>query len=277
MPAIHPPRLRQQVEELVVQYADADRFSRLLKDLFIYYGEQTKRANPQTKQTISLPSGNVPLPVLREVVNQMAPYAENAPHAVLNLCRALWKQPLMESRQLASMLVGKLPVTQMEQTLQTVEDWAKDNHEDRLLESMAVNSLRQIEQEAPEELLARVHSWLALEDDSLPQPQRRNLLKLGLSALVPFASDPNFQNLPRLYTLLTPHISGAPKVLRPYLLDVLLPLARRSPQEVAYLLRTELTDNHSQQVVWLARRTMEALPEENRERLRGVVGRRKRE
>lgn len=277
MPAIHPPRLRQQVEELVVLYADAERFSRLLKDLFTYYGEQTIRASAQTKQTISLPSGNVPLPVLREVVNQMAPYAENAPHAVLNLSRSLWQQPLMESRQLAAMLVGKLPASQIEQTLQTVEDWAKDNHEDRLLESLAGKSLRIIEQEVPEALLERIQAWLAPDDDSLSDSQRRNLLKLGLSALVPIASDRNFENLPRIYTLLAPHISGAPKSLRPYLLDVLLPLARRSPQEVAFILRSELTENHNPQAVWLARRTMDALPEENRERLRGLVGQRKRE
>ena len=118
MPAIHPPRLRQQVEELVVQYADAERFSRLLKDLFTYYGEQTKRSDQQAKQAISLPGANVPLPVLREVANQMAPYAENAPHAVLNLCQTLWQQPLMDSRQLAAMLIGKLPVSQLDQSLE---------------------------------------------------------------------------------------------------------------------------------------------------------------
>ena len=43
MPAIHLPRLQQQVETLSEHYADADKFSRQLRDLFTYYGDKTRR------------------------------------------------------------------------------------------------------------------------------------------------------------------------------------------------------------------------------------------
>jgi hypothetical protein len=63
----------------------------------------------------------------------------------------------------------------------------------------------------------------------------------------------------------------APNVLRPYLHDLLRPLARRSPQEVAFILRTELAQSPNKNLLWLARRTLEDLPPEHRVNLRELI------
>lgn len=277
MPAIHLPRLQQQVEGLIEHYADAEKFSRQLRDLFNYYGDKTRRPSQKGKKAFGLPSENVPAPVLRQVVMQLTPYAENTPHAILNLSRSLWKHPILEYRQLAAMLIGKIPVSNIEETLNLIQKWILETPEEDLLSVLAANSLASIRQEAAEVLLERIEKWLAPEKEDLTKSQILAMQKLGLHALLPFIQDPEFENLPRIYALVKPLLRDSAKALRPYLLDLLLPLAGRSPQEVAYILRSMLEEDPNPHLSWLARRTMEALPPENRERLRPLVSPRREE
>jgi len=273
MPAIHLPRLQQQVEGLIEHYADPEKFSRQLRDLFNYYGDKTRRPSLKSKKVIGLPSENVPAPVLRQVVMQLTPYAENTPHAILNLSRSLWNHFVMEYRQLAALLIGKIPISHQEDTFKLVQEWNLQNQEELLLSVLSANSLATIRQEAPETLLTRIETWLAPapDDESLNKSQIIALQRLGLNALLPFIQDPGFENLPRIYTLIDPLLRESAKALRPDLLDVLLSLASRSPQEVAYMLRALLEEDPSVQITWLARRTLDALPPENQARLKPLV------
>jgi len=282
MPAIHPPRLRQQVSELIQNYADPEKFLRKLRDLFAFYGDQTKRVSPRSMKTTGLPSAHVPKPVLRQVVLQLTPYAETVPHAVLVLARSLWEQPQLEHRELATLLLGKLPLNYSNEVLSLIPKWCRQNHEETILVSLAANSLEKIQKEDPDLMLSHIEAWLYPEPDSSeaePPPSQKstpavelNLHKLAITALVPMANSPSFVNLPKVYNLLKPMLSEAPSTMRPYLLDLLRPLARRSPQEVAYILRTELTQSpSSKHLIWLARRTMDVLPAEHQGNLRSLI------
>lgn len=271
MPAIHLPRLRQQVEHLVEHYADAEKFGRELKHLFTYYGDKTLRPSKLVRRPVGLPSENVPAPVLRQVVVQMTPYAENTPHAILSLVRGLWKHPVLEYRHLAALMIGKLPASQAEETLRLVTEWGQTSPEEILLNALAANSLATLQQDAPDKVLDQIRIWLYEPSETSSLAQRTSLQKLGLAALQPYATDPEYENLPRLYALLTPLLKDAPKALRPYLLDLLLPLARRAPAEIAYLLRNLLEEDTNQHLVWLARRTLVALPPETQTRLQPLI------
>ncbi|MBN2551072.1 MAG: DNA alkylation repair protein [Anaerolineales bacterium] len=273
MPAIHLPRLQQQVEALSEHYADPEKFSRQLRDLFTFYGDKTRRPSEQARKAPRLPIENVPAPVLRQVVTQLTPYAEKTPHAILNLCRGLWQHPILEYRLLAAMLLGKAAISHAEETLDLVQNWALENKEEQILQTIAGSSLSTIRQQDANQLLSRVQNWLSPDEKDFRSAEITSLQKLGLSALLPFVEDFGFANLPRIYALITPLLRQSPRLLRPYLLDLLIPLARRSPQEVAYLLRTELEAEPSEQLKWLGRRTLPALPEENQARLRPLVSR----
>ena len=279
MPAIHLPRLRQQVDELVQYYAEPEKFLRELADLFEFYGDHTRRPNQKTQKPITLPEVNVPPPVLRQIVLDLTPYAENAPHAVLVLVRLLWQRAVLEYRLLATQLLGKLPLSYTGDIYRLVQVWTLENHEDVLLDSLSTYSLESLQREDPAGLLETIETWLSDapdEEQSQEEPPARKLtpaekrtqVKLGLLALRPFVRDQNFQNLPRIYSLLKPMMHTSPKAMRPYLLDLLRPLARRSPQEVAFILRTELEGEDPVNVAWLARRLLPELPPEHQERLR---------
>ena len=273
MPAIHLQRLKQQVEGLVEHYADPEKFARHLQDLFTYYGDKTRRPSQKSKKAIGLPSENVPAPVLKQIVLQLTPYAETAPHAVLNLSRSLWQHQILDFRQLAAMLIGKVPASYAEETFKRIESWSLGNREEQLLATLSTSSLNTIYQEEPDLLLEQVELWLEPADEDLKKSEVTSLQKIGINALAIFARDASYENLPQLYGLLKPRLKDAPKVLRPYLLDVLLPLAARSPQEVAYILRSLLGEDPNPHLKWLARRTIDTLSPENQERLKPLLTR----
>ena len=240
-------------------------------------GIRPAAASEQTKKAVRLPAENVPAPVLRQIVTQLTPYAENTPHAILNLCRGLWHTPILEYRLLAAMLLGKAAVSHAQETMDLVQIWSLENKEEQILKAISSSSLGNIRQQEPGQLFDRIQTWLAPDKDEFRSAEISNLQKLGLTALLPFCQDPAFENLPRIYTLITPLLRQSARVLRPYLLDLLIPLAERAPQEVGYLLRTELESDPSDQLKWLGRRTLPALPEENQARLRPLVSRKREE
>jgi len=281
MPAIHLPRLRQQVGELVQNYANPEKFLRVLQDLFAFYGDHTKRVRQRTMKTTGLPAENVPPPVLRQIVLQLVPYADNAPHAVLVLSRSLWSFAHLEHRLLATMLLGKLPLNYSKDVLLLVPQWCRQNHEEAILVSLATHSLEKIQKEDPDMLLGHIETWLYPQKDT-PQDEAEqgkkidtlaqlNMQKLGLSAMLPMIGSQTFVNLPKVYSLLKPMLREATTVLRPYLVDVLRPLARRSPQEVAFILRTELSASSNKHLIWLARRVLDDLPPEHQTKLRALI------
>ncbi|HKJ27033.1 MAG TPA: DNA alkylation repair protein [Anaerolineales bacterium] len=281
MAAIHPPRLKKQVSELVLAYAEPELFQRKLRDLFDFYGDLTRRTSKQSRKPTGLPSMNVPPPVIRQVVMQLTPYAETAPQAVLALARTLWAVPQLEHRQLAAQLVGKIPVDDAQQVLTLVTVWCMQNFEESVLDSMAVHSLTRLQKENPALLLDSIQDWMdppkpeqSEDEEDIAERQDRppllpgnqiaylNLQKLALTALPPLVQSPQFENLPRIYSLLDRVLQDAPKTLRPYILDVLRPLAKRAPQEVAYILKQQLSEHPSAHIKWLARRVYTSLPEE---------------
>lgn len=292
MTAIHPPRLKKQVAELVLAYAEPELFQRKLRDLFDFYGDRTRRTGKKSAKPTGLPSVNLPAPVIRQIVMQLTPYAETAPQAVLALARTLWAVPQLEHRQLAAQLLGKIPLDDAQQVLTLITVWCMQNFEDSVLANMSAHGLALIQKEDPALLLDSIQGWMdppepiptdeEEEEEFVPKKDRPSLLpdtpvaalnlqKLALTALLPLVRDPKFENLPRVYTILGPVLQTAPKTLRPYLLDVLKLLAVRSPQEITFILKKHLTDAPTNHTKWLARRAIPSLPEEYQKRLYSLV------
>jgi len=285
MPAIHLPRLRTQVAELVLAYAEPDLFVRKLRDLFNYYGDRTRRVSRRTARPTGLPTVNLPQPVIKEVITQLTPYAQTAPHAVLTLAQTLWASPMLENRLLSAHMLGKLPLDESTNVLILVTTWCRENHEEAILTSLATHSLATIQKENSPLFLDQVQTWLTPEQEEAAQDTEAgkrptpsgaaastlNLQKLALIALPPLIQNPQFENLPRIYSIIDPVVSDAPKLLRPYILDVMRLLALRTPPETAYLLKKHLTENPSLHVRWLARRVYTELPQEFHSRLYPLI------
>src|SRR5574341_625081 len=262
MPAINLPRLKLLAAELASLFDQPEAFLRALKGLLDLYADRVHRFGQAGEPPPLIQAYHVPPPMLRQLAQELNPYAaEDAPRT-LALCDILWAEPMLEPRLLAAMLLGQAPLTEAGSILERVQRWAQPIAEDRLIDALIQHGLSRVRHEQPERLLQQSSEWLTSDDTGLQ--------RLGLRALLLLASDMNFDNLPAILHQLMPFVRTAPYPIRADIMDVLITLARRSPKETAYTLRQSLEAPDHPETAWLIRQAMPYFPDETQASLRAA-------
>jgi len=263
MPAIHLPRLRRQTVELAEKFSQPEIFVQELKDLLEFYGDRTRRTDKVGALTPILEIYKVPDPVLRRIRLEIEPYVHADPENAFVLADALWEEPVFELRFLAIRLLGDIPSSEHKGLLKRLQNWGEENQEDILLESMATHSLARLRVDDSEMMIQQIEKWL--------KSKKLNFHKLGLRALLALLTEAEYENLPVVYRLLGLLLPTASKELRPYLRDLVRPLARLSPAETAFFLRESLTTRDDPIVPWLIRHTLESFPSDIQTNLKAAL------
>lgn len=225
-----------------------------------FYAERIRRHGQKGKPAAILTAYQVPLPVLRYLLQELAPLAAENPAAGLALCDALWGQDILENRLLACMVLGTIPVASPEPVLRRVRLWIEYQPENILLEALFGKGLLYLRRNHPQAVLDLAESWLI---GSTPLEKQ-----LGLRILLSLIQEAEFDNLPVLFRMIHPLCQSNPAEVRPDLLDLLEALARRSPQETAHFLRQIANLPDSPQTPWLIRQVLHAFPEATQKSLR---------
>ncbi|MCZ7551119.1 MAG: hypothetical protein B6D39_02815 [Anaerolineae bacterium UTCFX2] len=262
MPAIQPALLRQQAAELAEHFADPPVFIRSLHHLLGFYADRARHPGQSGAPPPIITAYKVRPPVLRMILQQLIPLAIEEPRAGLALCDSLWAEPYLEPRLLAAMLLGQIPAEPPAQILERILAWLAPNLEFFLIDAVMKNSFVRLQKEQPRSIVRLIQDWLALKDPFYKQ--------LGLRALLPLIENPEFQNMPVFFRLIQPLTSQTPSVLRPDLLDVLVALARRSPQETGFFLQQTLNMPDSEDTAWLIRQSLDEFPPELQQTLRAA-------
>lgn len=244
MPAILLSRLKIQTVRLAELIPTPDLFARSLRTILEYYSDRTHRPGQSGEPPPLLPAYNVPHPVLRQILRELAPQLSVDQSKGLAICDALWRQEQFECRLLAARILGLLPVEPLEPVYERLLVWVQED-EERVLNELLTHGLTRWRKEAPTSYLVRLGEWL--------KSSSFNEQKLGLKALLPLIEDPSFNNLPVLFRLLNPLVRVAPSPIRPDILPVLRSLAKRSPNETAFYLRQNMT---AQDTPWLTRKVL---------------------
>ncbi len=263
MPAIQPALLRQQAALLVEHFDDPPAYLRSLHYLLDFYADRARRPGQSGMPAPITTSYNVRPPVLKMILQELAPPASEDPEAGLALCDALWAEPTLEFRLLATMLLGQIPPTPPERIISRLKAWLVPDLEFFLIEALMNHALGQLRQEYPQAMIRLVQDWL---ESNKPLYQQ-----LGLRALLPLVLNPEFENLPVFFRLLQPLACNVPVGLRPDLLDVLAALAHRSPQETAYFLRQALNFPGAADAPWVVRQMLDEFPLETAQMLRNAA------
>ena len=263
MPAIQLARLRIQAAQLASLFDQPESFCRELTDLFELYADRVHRPGQSGEPPPLIPRYNISAPLLRHLYHEMAPIARLHADRTLALCDVLWADPFLESRLLASDLLGQAPLRSPDQTLYRVERWASESTDKRLLDSLVRQGLERLRLEQPSILIQQAGSWLGTGDP--------NLQRLALAAIIPIVEDSTFENLPAIFHLLAPYIRKAPQSIRADIIDTLRTLAKRSPSETAYFLRQGLEISEGTDTPWLIRQTLVDFPPDIRESLREAL------
>ncbi len=254
VPAIQPALLRQQAALLVEHFADPPAYIRSLHYLLDFYADRARRPGQAGMPPPITSAYNVRPPVLRMILQELTPLAIEAPETGLALCDALWAEPNLEFRSLAAMLLGQIPPSPPERIITRLKTWLVPDLEFYLIEALMNHALGRLRQEHPQSMIRLIQDWL---ESTKPLYQQ-----LGLRALLPLVENPQFENLPVFYRMIQPLACNVPPGLRPDLLDVLVALAHRSPQETAYFLRQTLNYPDAADTAWLIRQLLNEFPPE---------------
>jgi len=263
VPAIRPERLKKLSITLAEHFADPPAYVREMHDLMDYYADRARRPGQAGRPGPLISAYNVRPPVLRALLQQLLPRAEQDREAALKLCDALWDEPYLEFRQLAAMLLGRLNPDSPKPILARLQTWITPQLELHLIETLLSVGVERLHREQSGALLNLIQQWL---DNTQPFYQQ-----LGLRALLPLIDDPGFENIPIFYPMIQPLCQAAPGILRPDLLDVVSALARRSPPEAAYFLRQTLAFPDAPLTPWLVRQSLSQFPPDLQAGLRSAV------
>jgi hypothetical protein len=263
MPAIQPAHLKQQAALLAESFDQPLVFVRGLHHLLDFYADRARRSGQTGKPSPLMSAYNVRPPVLSMLLQEWAPWMENDPSLAFTLCDALWRENYLEFRLLAASLLGRIPPEPFEPILNRVEYWAREPLDASVVSALFVHGLSGLRKTDPDRLIQLVEQWLSSE--SIRE------MYFGLLALLPLISDPEFKNLPVFFRLIQPFCRETPPALRPSLIDLLIALARRSPQETAYFLRQSFETSNSRNTAWLIRRVVSEFPPDQEKSLRAIV------
>ena len=119
MAAIDLTRLNKQIDELALLVEAPRAFIEELHRLLSFYNRYSHRRH-QNRQISFLKNYDMPEKVLSHIEARLKPLSLNQPDQVFELVNQLWLDPYYEARELASSMLGNLPISYKDQVLITI-------------------------------------------------------------------------------------------------------------------------------------------------------------
>jgi hypothetical protein len=263
MPTVQLARLHQEAAQLSNQFANPNEYLHALEILLETYSMPVHRKGRVRGMRPVLFSYEVPPPVLKQLHLEMALQASQQPNEALALADALWARRSIETRLLAARLLGVIPISTPTEITSRLESWAEENREEILAPELWAHGVLHICEQFPDQVVASAARLLASKEI------RKQVL--GLGSLQTLLSNNHYGNLPLLFNQINEISKDPAKKLRPYLADLLIILAQRSPKETVYFLQQRLAESPSEGTNWVARQVMKSLPEDGRGQLKQAL------
>jgi hypothetical protein len=263
LPAIYPARLQNQIIQLAELYGEPAKFTHALTELLELYANRAHRPGQAGEPPPLLRTYNVPKPVIRQLMLELQPLANDYPEETLELIKVLWDSDSLETRQVAASLLGSIPPNAPDAILDIISSWLAPKPEERLISLVLKLALERIRKENPNALFTKIASWLS-SDDLIEQ-------QIGLNTLKSLLTSREFENFPQFIQLLIPYTRKAPLQIRADVLETLNALAIRTPKESAYLLRQSLSAPENPDTALLIRKLLPIFPDDLQESLRQAL------
>jgi hypothetical protein len=263
MPAVEITKLRLQIARLLPLIDQPEEFYRGLRDLLELYIDRAYRPGTSMPGIPILPSYRPPALVARRLELDLISISQTHPEQALHLADRLWLDTYLETRILAATILGQIPLSYAEDVLERLKVWAIPEEDRTILKELLNRGTVRLRREGPDALLELFEHWL--RD---PNPSQHSV---GLKALLPLIKDPDFENIPPVFSALFPLVGTSSPNLFNDLTAVLEALAKRTPGETVYFLRQVLSSPVSKDTPRLARRILPLLTPSLQETLRNAL------
>ncbi len=263
MSAINLTRLRIQLGLLIPQIQDTSAFISGLREIYHFYADHTHPVGEPPTGVFTLPAFNTPLVLSREILFTLSSYCSADPRLVLELIDRLWQEPEVELRQLAAQLLGKLPTANEEDVINRIRTWSEESTSPEILRSLHQNASTGIRKTNPERWLDLLNEWESAHQDWLA--------RLSIEGIIPLIDDRDFENLPAIFTFITPFIISPSKDYHYDLLTIIEHLSRRSEVETVHFLKKAISLSSDPTMPRFIRRSLEFFSPARQESLRNAL------
>lgn len=264
MPAINPPRLRIQANELAQKASDPDAFCSAFHEFLDFYADRTYRPGLVGEPRPLLRAYQVPPPVTRAVDKALNDWAGSNRKEAFKLADALWDQPILEFRLTAATLIGQIHPIPQKPIISRIESWVQPSTEERLIDALINSGLARLLVEYQGRYTSQVDTWL----------RARNLdrNRLGLLACLPLVEQRDFEDYPILFKHMSRFMRYQKSPLRKDILTVIEAMAHQAPKETAFFLENTIkSSGGNEQISWYLRRSIDFFPADIRAHLRIVL------
>lgn len=263
MSAINLPRLRTQLGLLIPQIGNLIEFIYGLREIYNFYADHTHPVGEPPTGVFTLPAFNTPAVLNREVLLTLAPYCEDEPDLVLEVIDLLWQELEVELRQLAANLLGKLPAAKTDEVIDHIRAWSEEAMNTELLPYLHQHASVTVRQHAPHRWLDLLYEWETSE--------RKWLSKLAIEGVIPLIDDLDFENLPAIFTFITPLVINPSTEFQFELVAIIEHLTRRSEVETVYYLKKAISLSTDPGMNRFIRRTLDFFSPEMQTSLRNAL------
>jgi hypothetical protein len=263
MPAIQPARLKIQVAELSRAFQQPEILVKQLHEILGLYTDRTHKPGLSGEPRPLMQAYNVPQPVIRQIMTEMKPIVLANKEDALKLSDLLWKQPYWEMRSLAASILGQVIAEDYTPILDKLTGWLAEELEDQMIDVILENATTQLRSRQVDLLLNWSKSYLSSEKKFDPN--------IAVRLLTVLVRENDLENLPAIFKLINPHLRKIPQALRQDVVELVSVLARRSPGETAYILRTNLSNETTSDAAWIIRQVMNSFPTNHQDSLRAAM------
>ena len=263
MPAIQLERLRGQVAQVGDLFLQPAELVRRLQDLFEFYADRTRRSGQVGSRVPLLPHQNIPLPVLRELNQELRKRAGQVTTAdVLRAADALWAAGSYEMRLLSAGLLSAAAGSPAEISSR-LESWSAQTREKAIIATLLESGHAALERNSPGAWLGLTRRWL---EDGRPEVKAAGLEAAGL-----MIQETGYENYPMIFSLLAPLFQSPPPTLQSSLASLIRILAERSPNETIVFLRHALVTSPDRSITRLVRRCLPLFEARDQQMLREAL------
>jgi len=264
MPAVDPRRLRFQMDELMEFFESPVQFHQHLQGLFSLYANRALRLGDSVPTQPLMPVYNLPQPVIRQLQIDLDRKIKDNPQAALALADELWHDSHMEVKQTAIRILGAVHIDEPEPILSRLSQWMSPELDKNLTNLLFSTGTHQLQNLFPEDWERFIISLL--------EKKQAEWIALGVKGLSEGMENPNFQNLPAIFRLISPVIREPHPAFMPNLHHLISKSIQRSPAETALFLKQTLSMSDSSRTTRLIKDCVDLFPHEFRRELEMALG-----
>lgn len=263
MPAVLLSRLKSQIDALAGEFSRPARFQSEVLALFDLYADRVYRPGQVVQASLTLPQYHLPPLVMQQLELYIFPLCQKRPLEALAVIDQLWLNDYAEPRLFAAAMLGQVSLSSSDLVLSRLVAWSQPSETWQILEALFNVGTVRLRHEMPDRWFAVIKDWL--EDRSTA------VQILGLRALIPMIQDRDIENLPPVFSMVSPLMQSASPTLQPELIQVLQALYQRIPQETVYYLRQMIGTSNNPGTHRMVRKLLPMFEPEARAGLRSIL------